>query len=798
MRKSVIKCILLAVLILVAVSCVPDVKPNNSGASYGGISFTLGNNTKAVSAGDGARVAGYDNLTHEIRFQTNNPDSYCSLSGATDGFVDWPEGEVFFSYGDWSVSSRSLDEYNRVIFSCEEKLFTVGSQGVSTDEGKTWGSEIYLTESYSFDGPAVIQVADSVSVLDKNSDEMDPDSYYIRWYTTDKELSEITIPDRLKDLTGFEEWDGSSKAADNLTFALVLAFETASTAGAEDVIFSSSLVFLENLTPGYVYTIGQKDGEFLLFEHVHTMEAHEAKDPTCTDAGNKAYWFCSICERYYEDVEGTMEFQNGLQGTVLPATGHSLTEVPEKQATCTANGYISHWRCSVCGNNYKDSLGEEVLSEEEMLIKATGHDISDCPNLYDETNHYKVCKNCSEHLEIESHKFGDWNDDGTERTRSCSVCGYTEHSSHVHSLTKTERKEASCTENGNIEYWTCSLCNKYFLDDEGKTETTLPETVVPAHGHSFTAEVAGQVYLVKAATCTEQAAYYKSCVHCGEKGIETFKHGSPLGHDWVAGQVISPTATSQGYTVYTCSRCGETKNDNYTSILEYEVPVWTWNGFDSAVALFVCKNDSTYNVEVNASVAVQIKDATCSEEGQKTYTASVVFNGNTYTDTRTQTIAKLEHTVTGVWSSDAQNHWKTCSVCGEEIDKSAHSFGEWIHDGIHKTATCSVCGYSQVQDDDEVGEYEFNPEAESDRAITGIISTERVSADVFVLRLQNSNENADMSSAEYKWYVDYVRIEGSGDSVEIRVESGDYDNHTVVCVYSNTFGQGSAGTVICR
>ena len=33
-----------------------------------------------------------------------------------------------------------------------------------------------------------------------------------------------------------------------------------------------------------------------------------------------------------------------------------------------------------------------------------------------------------------------------------------------HSLTKTEAKAATCTEDGNTAYWTCGTCHKLFSD----------------------------------------------------------------------------------------------------------------------------------------------------------------------------------------------------------------------------------------------------------------------------------------------------------------------------------------------
>lgn len=56
-----------------------------------------------------------------------------------------------------------------------------------------------------------------------------------------------------------------------------------------------------------------------------------------------------------------------------------------------------------------------------------------------------------------------------------------------HNMVHTPRKEATCTEDGNIEYWMCTHCEKYFADFEGKYEVLLSNTVITA-GHTFAEE----------------------------------------------------------------------------------------------------------------------------------------------------------------------------------------------------------------------------------------------------------------------------------------------------------------------
>ena len=56
---------------------------------------------------------------------------------------------------------------------------------------------------------------------------------------------------------------------------------------------------------------------------------------------------------------------------------------------------------------------------------------------------------------------------------------------HTHPMTKTDAVNATCTEAGNIAYWYCSECDKYFSDAEGKNEIAENEWVKKATGHTY-------------------------------------------------------------------------------------------------------------------------------------------------------------------------------------------------------------------------------------------------------------------------------------------------------------------------
>ena len=162
----------------------------------------------------------------------------------------------------------------------------------------------------------------------------------------------------------------------------------------------------------------------------------------------------------------------------------------------------------------------------------------------------------------------------TQRAK-CSLCGTEYGDLAPHTLTKTEAQAPTCTQDGNIDYWTCSVCNKLFRDEAGTQVITEEDTKRPA-----------------------------------------------LGHDW-----------------------GE--------------PVYTWSEDNTAcTAKLVCLHDSEHSQTATATVTgVQTQAPSCTEMGITKYTATVEFNGVTYTDIKeiTDIPANGHNYVNG-----------TCTVCGAD------------------------------------------------------------------------------------------------------------------------------------
>ena len=65
-----------------------------------------------------------------------------------------------------------------------------------------------------------------------------------------------------------------------------------------------------------------------------------------------------------------------------------------------------------------------------------------------------------------------------------------------HQLFKTDAKEATDTVNGNLEYWTCSKCGKYFYDQDGWEEMSQFSWIIPAK-NAFGKYEAGEIASVE-------------------------------------------------------------------------------------------------------------------------------------------------------------------------------------------------------------------------------------------------------------------------------------------------------------
>ena len=147
----------------------------------------------------------------------------------------------------------------------------------------------------------------------------------------------------------------------------------------------------------------------------------------------------------------------------------------------------------------------------------------------------------------------------------CEVCGkeYGEKDSSNHDRVHHEAKAPTCTDIGWDAFDTCKNCDY----------TDYQE--IPALKHNLV------YYKAKDPTCTEPGCdAYETCSRCD---YTTYAELSALNHDYQA-VTVEPTCETDGYTVFTCSRCKDSYTADPTDKLGHQFGAWSPNGTGSQSA----------------------------------------------------------------------------------------------------------------------------------------------------------------------------------------------------------------------
>ena len=244
------------------------------------------------------------------------------------------------------------------------------------------------------------------------------------------------------------------------------------------------------------------------------------------------------------------------------------------------NTHHGIYKCTYCGKSFVTAHPyEEHSGGTETPTCTTG----------------KTCALCGAKYGILGHDWGEWtpNGDGTHTRRCkrsncdavdnaapcsggtatctakavCEVCGgeYGEKDLNNHALEQRAAKAPTCTETGWDAYEGCTR--------SGCNYTTYH--VLPALNHDFVQHAA------KAPTCTEIGwDAYETCSRCDHT---TYAELPALNHDYQA-VTVEPTCETDGYTIFTCSRCKDSYTADPTDKLGHQFGAWSPNGIGSQSA----------------------------------------------------------------------------------------------------------------------------------------------------------------------------------------------------------------------
>ena len=118
---------------------------------------------------------------------------------------------------------------------------------------------------------------------------------------------------------------------------------------------------------------------------------------------------------YAEKAAGETFGPESLSASVVKtSTAHSLTKTEAKQPTCTEAGNSEYWTCDLCGKFFSDKDGKNEIAKDSWVISATGHTPGEWE--YDSNRHWRSCTVCEVELEQGDHTFSG---------NTCTVCGFT-------------------------------------------------------------------------------------------------------------------------------------------------------------------------------------------------------------------------------------------------------------------------------------------------------------------------------------------------------------------------------------
>lgn len=183
---------------------------------------------------------------------------------------------------------------------------------------------------------------------------------------------------------------------------------------------------------------------------------------------------------------------------------------------------------------------------------------------------------------------------------------------HTHSLTHVPSKNATCTEDGNIEYWVCDQgeksCGKYFADEGCTIEIEKEDTHIEAAGHAWDEWVVD-----KEATETEDGLETRICMN-----DETHKESR-----------VIPGA-DEGVTYRNTAGDGQrwTKGSGNTADFTFKRSVEDSETFSHFKGILVDGNDvdASYYTAEPGSVIISLKPSYLETLSEGKHTLTAVFD----------------------------------------------------------------------------------------------------------------------------------------------------------------------------
>ena len=212
---------------------------------------------------------------------------------------------------------------------------------------------------------------------------------------------------------------------------------------------------------------------------------------------------CTRCNQTYGD------FADHTYGTLIA----------EVSATHKTTGMRAHYQCSVCEKFFTEDKTE--TTKDALVIDKIPHD-SNLTWKNDADNHWHECS-CGEVLDKAAHDFK-WvvdkaaTEEETGLKHEECVCGakrsegtVIDKLDHTHHMELVKANAATCTATGNNAYYHCTKCGLYFKDEAGTKPTTVEAEIIAKLAHT-----AVHHDRVEPTHFKDGSAEYWTCSVCGK------------------------------------------------------------------------------------------------------------------------------------------------------------------------------------------------------------------------------------------------------------------------------------------
>ncbi|MCQ2796731.1 MAG: hypothetical protein MJ213_05505, partial [Bacilli bacterium] len=305
--------------------------------------------------------------------------------------------------------------------------------------------------------------------------------------------------------------------------------------------------------------------------------------------------------------------------------GHDLTHHFGIPATCTRNGIKPYWKCDDCEACFYDEGATQPVNDPEDLI---------LPKLN-------------------------------------------------HEMTYHPASEATETKSGNKEYWTCSHCNGFFLDEDGNEQTSESEILIPPTLHIYV-----QTAEMKEVRPTHYTSGHKAYYYCAKDNSYAI---DSKGYEGIDDINIWLAPGGEGYIP--------------KESCEFGGPVSYVISNDKCTATHACMYPGCKEVEQETVDAAFIVDtpATCTEDARGHYIAEFTnpefgtYSTSLNSDVRVGTATGHKFTVaTPTWNGNLCTVSGTCENCHKSLSLTKE--GTLVID-TPATCTTNAIGHYEVEFD---------------------------------------------------------------------------------------------------